>query len=378
MSDSAAPPERGPRLRILLVGTAHGAEIRGASQAIHGLASALAARHDVTLLQAAAPAHRIAIPGVRMRYVAQTRKSRYPLRFAAERISHFDLVHACDQAAGPLALRARLAGAPLVAELHPGRLHTERLWRAGWRWRWMRLAIRAAPAILVPSRWLAEALVATYRIDPRRVHAIPHGVAEHWFEGGLAAPAAPLRIVLVNMRGVETALRAFARIAARVPGVRLELYGRHRRVEELRALAAALGIAGQVEVAGFVPNASLPGRLRGAALLLHPTDAESFGQVLAEAAALGLPVVASRVGATPELVVHGETGLLCPVGDADAFADALLRLLADPALGASMGRAARSRARALWRWESVVARIERELYAPLRAARSATRTSPIP
>ena len=100
-------------------------------------------------------------------------------------------------------------------------------------------------------------------------------------------------------------------------------------------------------------------------MLLHPARSEGFGQVLAEGAALGIPAVASRVDAIPEVVAEGETGLLAPVDDAEAFAAALRTLFEAPDLRRKFGAAARARAESRWRWDRSVARIEQEVYAPL-------------
>ncbi|HOJ20800.1 MAG TPA: glycosyltransferase, partial [Armatimonadota bacterium] len=76
-----------------------------------------------------------------------------------------------------------------------------------------------------------------------------------------------------------------------------------------------------------------------------PTLGDTFAQVILEAMASGLPVVASRVGAIPELVVEGETGFLVPPGDADALAQAVNLLLDESGLRERMGRAGWQRAR---------------------------------
>jgi glycosyltransferase involved in cell wall biosynthesis len=360
-------------MRILIVGRRHAAEIRGATIVTHGLARALAARgHRVTLLASARPEHRVQLDGVAMRYVDVERKSLYPVLFGLLRRGDHDVVHAQDESAGLLALRGRLLGLPMVAHLHPPRVHAEGFVRAGWRWRWIGLAARHAPLVAVPSRWLADALAARYALDERRLRAIPNGIGDAWFEvrelRGARAPAA-LRVALVNMKGVEVALRAFAKLAPEHPAS-LELYGTHPDVPRWRALAAELGIGERVTFCGFVPNAELPRRVAGADLLLHPTESESFGQVLGEAAALGLPVVTSRVGAVPEIVEHEVTGLLCSAGDVEGFARALRELAAAPELRARLGAAARARAESRWRWSAVAARFEDEVYAPL-ALRSA-------
>jgi glycosyltransferase involved in cell wall biosynthesis len=355
-------------MRILLVGRRHGAEIRGATVVTHGLARALAARgHRVTLVSSAHPEHRVQLEGVSMRYVDLERKSIYPLLFGLLGSRAHDVVHAQDESAGLLALRGRIFGLPMVAHLHPPRVHREGFVRAGWRWRWIGLAARCAPLVAVPSRWLADALAARYAIPERRLRAIPNGIGDAWFEARAqpgARPPGALRVALVNMKGVEVALRAFAKLAPD-RAAELELYGSHPDVPRWCELAAQLGIAGRVTFHGFVPNPELPRRVAAADLLLHPTESESFGQVLGEAAALGLPVVTSRVGAVPEIVEHERTGLLCAAGDVEAFAHALRELAASPELRSRLGTAARARAEQRWRWSAVAERFEDEVYAPL-------------
>jgi glycosyltransferase involved in cell wall biosynthesis len=81
------------------------------------------------------------------------------------------------------------------------------------------------------------------------------------------------------------------------------------------------------------------------------TDRESFGVAAVEASVCGLPVIASRVGRLPEVVLGGKTGLLVPPGDIDALAFAISRLLADPALRAQMGQAGRQFVLGCYHWE---------------------------
>ncbi len=359
----------GRALRVLLVGENHRAEIRGRTIAIHGLASALRDRgHDVTLVQAAAPEHRVTIDGVRMRYVATTRKSRYPLRFLGLATAGYDVVHTNDEAGVYLALRSRLGRMPLVAHFHPPHVRTESFWRANWRWRYNGLTARLARTRVAPSARLADAHAERFELDRSTLQVIPCGVREEWFKARRAPDSsvgAPLRIALVNMKGVDVALRALAALSPQLaPGVRFELYGVDRKREEHAALACQLGLAQRLRFEGFIAHAEMPQRIAGADVLLHPSRGESFGQVLAEAAALGIPAVASRTHAIPEIVGDGRTGLLCPVDDVPAFARALARLIARPDLRRRLGDAARQRAEATWCWERVVARLEDEVYGP--------------
>jgi glycosyltransferase involved in cell wall biosynthesis len=357
-------------MRILICGGKHPGRIGGGTVGIHGLAVALRDRgHDVTLLHAARREHQHPVPGIRSVYVNVTQKSLYPLLLALRPLGSYDVIHACDDGSAFFALRARLEGLPCVVYLQPPRVRTESFWRSHWRWFYIEMGARFAPLLLTPSQWLADGLAARFEIPPERFRVVPIGIGAHWYDAclGPARPInTPLRVVLLNMKGVDVALRAFAK-AARNVDARFELYGLSKTPDADRALVAELGIGDRVSFEGFIPNPELPKRLAGADVFVHPTRGESFGQVLGEASALGIPVISTRMTAVPELIVDGETGLLCPLDDVDAFSGALSHLLANPALRRRMGDAARARADALWRWERVVERIENEVYAPLLA-----------
>src|SRR5439155_22721199 len=135
--------------------------------------------------------------------------------------------------------------------------------------------------------------------------------------------------------GVDVAVRALARI----------------RQAEPRAVLVVLGEGPErPHLAG--EGVYLPGRVgdvafwyRRAEVLVHPARWEGFGLALLEAMLAGKPVVATRLCATPEVVADGETGLLVPPDDAEAVAEAVTTLLADPVLAAAMGEAGLARAR---------------------------------
>jgi glycosyltransferase involved in cell wall biosynthesis len=362
-------------MRILICGGKHPGRIGGGTVGIHGLAIALRDRgHDVTLLHAAQRAHRHTVPGIRSLYVDVTQKSLYPLLLALRPLGSYDVIHACDDGAAFFALRAHLERLPCVVYLQPPRVRTESFWKAHWRWRYIEMGARFAPLLLTPSEWLADSLAERFAIPRERFRVVPIGIGAHWYDGYLGPlrpPNTPLRVVLLNMKGVDVALRAFAKVVQQLDA-RLELYGVSKTPDADRALVAELGIGERVRFEGFVPNPELPKRLAGADVFVHPTRGESFGQVLGEASALGVPVVSTRMTAVPELIVDGETGLLCPLDDVDAFAGALARLLSSPGLRQRMGANARARADALWRWERVVERVEQDVYAPLRALQRST------
>lgn len=352
-------------LRILIPGFHHHG-VRGAHVFIHGLARNLAARgHEVTLQEAATPEHRVRIKDVRMRYVGLRAKRLYPLRFAARPLGRYDVIHSHYLSGAFFALRSRVQRLPFVAEFHVPRVKPDP--DANWRWRYVGLTARNAPALLTPTRWLAEALAGAYGVDVRRFNVIPYGVGDSWFEAArqrVATPRTGARVVLVNMKGVDVALKAFAK-AASGRAASLDLYGGHRLTNEYEKLAGELRIGNRVRFHGFVPNEHLVDRLLDADVLLHPNSYGNMDQVLLETQALGIPAVASRVGGNAECLAEEETGILCPTGDSDAFAAALMQLLESPERRRRMGDAARSRAEGLFRWSRVAERLEREIYLPL-------------
>jgi glycosyltransferase involved in cell wall biosynthesis len=115
--------------------------------------------------------------------------------------------------------------------------------------------------------------------------------------------------------------------------------------ETLRQRASALGLSDRVTFLGIRDD--IPNLLAGLDVLVHtPTAPEPFGRVLAEAMAVGRPVIAAHCGGIPEVVEDGVTGLLVPSADVGAFTAAVVRLLEDPMLCQRLGGAGRRRAEA--------------------------------
>jgi glycosyltransferase involved in cell wall biosynthesis len=123
-------------------------------------------------------------------------------------------------------------------------------------------------------------------------------------------------------------LEAFALVKSRHPNARIVIVGDGSERKALEAKAVALNIAGSVIFTGF---SEAPGPYLAAMdLFLLSSDTEGTSITLLEAMSLGLPVVATATGGTPEIVDHDVTGLLTPIGDADAFATGIETLLQNP------------------------------------------------
>jgi glycogen(starch) synthase len=166
---------------------------------------------------------------------------------------------------------------------------------------------------------------------------------------GLAFPAeppAPLRQPatalclgrMVHEKGFDIALRALSQ----VPQLRLIVAGDGIALPALQQLAKELSIADRVEFRGWVHPQAVPDLLNEVSVVLMPSRwEEPFGLVALQAAQMGRPIIASRIGGLPEIIRHGETGLLVPHEDPSALAKALQTLSDESSVAAAMGSAAR-------------------------------------
>ncbi|UCC84166.1 MAG: glycosyltransferase family 4 protein [Gemmatimonadota bacterium] len=160
-------------------------------------------------------------------------------------------------------------------------------------------------------------------------------------------------------KGMGTLARAFARLASREDAARLLVVGGalegERGVYSKGRFLAEVGeqAAERVVWEGFKDR--IPPFIAAADLLVLPSRREGFGMTLAEAAAMGRPVVAAETRGARAVVEPGLTGLLVPVDDAGALADALIQLLRDKEKASRMGAAARERAAERFTRESVLA-----------------------
>jgi phosphatidyl-myo-inositol dimannoside synthase len=143
-------------------------------------------------------------------------------------------------------------------------------------------------------------------------------------------------------------------IAAAAGPARLLIAGGGPLLGDLRAHAERLGLGERVAFTGYVPEAEKTDHFNLADVFFFPSAMEGFGLSVVEAMSSGVPVVASDRGSIPELVTEGEVGFACDPGRPALMGERLVTLLADPALRARMGGAARARVERLFRWERCV------------------------
>jgi glycosyltransferase involved in cell wall biosynthesis len=140
-------------------------------------------------------------------------------------------------------------------------------------------------------------------------------------------------------KGINVLIEAAHRVVEQHPGARFIVFGAGPEKHHLEQLIQMNDLGHAFALAGF--NDSLDQLLPNADIMALPSLTEGLPNIVLEASAAGVPVVATAVGGTPEAVVDGETGLLVAAEDPVALADAINKLLADPARRERMGRAGR-------------------------------------
>jgi glycosyltransferase involved in cell wall biosynthesis len=249
--------------------------------------------------------------------------------------------------------------------------------------------IRAADRVCVLSPDHADSVAYLRKEgerEPGKLVEMPNGVDAELFAPGADAGRLRERLAIPDdavvaafvatldrahhFKRLDVAIDAVAELGD--PALHVVVAGGGELVDEFRARAAERGVADRIHFLGPVPHPELPDVLRACDLFLLTTEPpESFGIVLIEAMATGLPVVATDYPGVRAVVVEDETGLLAPRGDARAVAGRLRELAeAGPEGRGRMGAAGRERAEREWNWPRLVDRMD-AAYAEAIVARSA-------
>lgn len=182
--------------------------------------------------------------------------------------------------------------------------------------------------------------------------------------GGGSPPALLTVARLIPRKGADIALRALPMIWQEFPNLEYWIVGDGPEEARLRAIAKEIDPGGaRVKFLGPKPHDELPQYYESCTIFVQtvsettPDDVEGFGLVYLEANMFGKPVVAARVGGVGEAVKDGETGLLVSPGDPRAAAEAILRLLRDPALAQRLGNAGRARVAREFAWPAQMSKL---------------------
>jgi phosphatidylinositol alpha-1,6-mannosyltransferase len=292
----------------------------------------------------------------RFAWADSIRPATYPAKWAHERVgtSYGVLVH----------------GGDLLKELHA--IHHTPFARKS-----AKALLRSAAAVVANSNWTREQAQKVLRelgLDPlaENVKVVPLGTDPEQFRPGIDPKDVRARYRLNGGRwaltvarlepfkGIDTALRAVARVRKEGIDLHYAVVGAGKKRDAYHRLAESLHIANAVRFVGPVPDADLPALYNAAEVYLgvSRTDkrvhVEGFGIALAEAAACGLPVIAGQSGGLAEAVQDGETGLVVDPDDAESVVTALGRVLADQLFARRLGQAGRKAVETYYNWDRVI------------------------
>jgi glycosyltransferase involved in cell wall biosynthesis len=245
---------------------------------------------------------------------------------------------------------------PIVMTLHGGNLaHFSR-----GREKRVRRLLRKAYGVTTPSHFLQEAL------KPLRgdIAYLPNAIEVGHYSFRARQTLAPKMVWLRALHEIyepQMAVKVLAQLQIEFPALRLAMVGPDKGVgEQVKSLAQSLNVSETLELVGSIPKDKVPEALNEHDIFLNTTKIESFGVSVLEAAACGLCIVTTDAGELPYLWQHEHDALIVPVGDADAMANAVRRLLTEPELAARLSANARLKAESL-QWETVLPQWEQLL-----------------
>ena len=367
--------QRAGRLCILHIGTQRG--WRGGDRQILWLASQLAGAGHTSIVAArpdAPLAARAAERGLRVVPCNPLVEFDPRVALALRRLVHHesvDIVHAHDSHAVTLAALATLRSRARMVLTRRVDFRLSR--HPGTRWKYAR-----ADAIVAISSAVVEALVAS-GIRRDRIDLIPSGVdlsrtiepVSRETLRSLGVPAgAPLVIQvaqLVEHKDPLTFVRAIAAARRDVPSLHGLLVGEGPLRAPVAAEIRRLGLEEALRLTGYREDADA--LLAAADVATLRSEEEGLGTVLLDALSVGTPVAATAAGGIPDIIRHGENGLLSPVHDPDALGASIARLVRDPTLARALATSGRARA-AEFSVERT-ARLTAAVYARVRGAQPA-------
>jgi glycosyltransferase involved in cell wall biosynthesis len=231
----------------------------------------------------------------------------------------------------------------------------------------LRLTSRVPDHVIAVSEAVRQVALERERLDPARTSVIHNGIPDP-VESSVARPVVLRQLgfdegdLLVGMvsnlnravKGVRYFVEAIPEILQREPRARFVILGRGEETAAVARRARELGVDQYLALPGY--QEEMPRFYAAMDISVLTSLTEGLSIALLESMSYGLPVVVTRVGGNPELVVDGETGFLVPAKDPTAFAEKVAVVLRDPDLRTRMGQAARARIDAQFRVADVAAR----------------------
>jgi len=230
--------------------------------------------------------------------------------------------------------------------------------------RWFFETIDRAEVIIVVNNFTKK--VYEKLTNPKKVSVIPYGVNPEKFP--YSPPPRNYDIVtlggLYKRRGIHHLIKAMSKVVKEFPEAKLHIVGDGPQKINLLRLSKELGISSNVIFHGFIPNIKVADFYRACRVTVLPTLHECFGLVLLEGMSSGRPVVATDAVGPREIVVNGKNGYIVPMGDHDALAEVICKLLGDYDLSYRMGLEGRRLVEERYSWK-IIASQYYEIYEKL-------------
>lgn len=286
-------------------------------------------------------------------------------RLLRSRIGDFDILHD-NQTLAPGILRLHRRGLPLLTTIHHPitadralELAAARGWQRVTKRRFydfvhmQRRVARNLPAVLTVSATSAADIERDFGVSPERMTVVPVGVDVETF-APTVVPRVAGRLVTVAsadvpLKGLPVLITALTRLD---PAAWRELIVVGAPSDRTSKALAGAGLLDRVSFRSGMTDSELAALLGSAQVHVVPSLYEGFSLPAVEAMACGTPLVASRVGALPELIAD-DAGVLVEPGDADALAHGIATLLADPSRRTALGAVGRRRAVSTYSWRAV-------------------------
>jgi glycosyltransferase involved in cell wall biosynthesis len=233
--------------------------------------------------------------------------------------------------------------------------------------------MKRADALIAVSQYTKKELTEFYNISEEKIHVIYNGVDVQKFkppsrnktelrrELGLASDRKMILFVgrLYSRKGLPTLLQAAQAVVKDFRNTQFVISGGgfKQNEEKLRKLARQQGIEDKVSFVGYFPDERLPDLYAAADIFVLPALYENFPFAILEAQSTGLPVISTRVGGIPELVIDSQSGLLTDPGDHEQLADAIIKLLQDSSFAEQLGIKARQLVEEKFAWPLVTSQL---------------------
>lgn len=212
-------------------------------------------------------------------------------------------------------------------------LHDMMIW-PGRKQRFLNRFVTKAVAVSKP---VEKHLLEVYGLPAERIALIPNAIDMDRFKDSKKAydPAEPVFIYvgrLFSSKGIEFAMRGLARLKEEYPGLRFLIFGKKVFDQDYERWTGLARESGWDFIEFRGPTADVPGALAQGDVFVLPSQTEGFSLAVLEAAAASKPIIATRAGSIPEMMVDGVSGYFVEYGDSDAIYEAAKRILDDDAV----------------------------------------------